>query len=204
MRFRFGVCAGVLGAALLTGSAANASVITSGPFPGAGNPYFSATDGAGTIPAGGQTAFMWTTGDYVETVHAKVTGSYLATSLTDTFTVQNYLGSGNNLTIDGLLNGIDVGSFTVLDSGYSGSDQTITFDPSFAPVLLSGPFTFEYVLENTIPTDGGSIAFLDGGQASISGTRIFDSVPEPFTLSLFGAGLAGAAALRRRKKKVQA
>jgi hypothetical protein len=30
------------------------------------------------------------------------------------------------------------------------------------------------------------------------------AVPEPFTLSLFGAGLAGAAALRRRKKAKQA
>jgi hypothetical protein len=30
------------------------------------------------------------------------------------------------------------------------------------------------------------------------------AVPEPITLSLFGAGLAGAAAMRRRKKKVQA
>lgn len=29
----------------------------------------------------------------------------------------------------------------------------------------------------------------------------FDPVPEPFTLSLFGAGLAGVTALRRRKKK---
>ena len=28
-----------------------------------------------------------------------------------------------------------------------------------------------------------------------------DAVPEPFTLSLFGAGVAGAAALRRRKAK---
>jgi hypothetical protein len=27
------------------------------------------------------------------------------------------------------------------------------------------------------------------------------AVPEPFTLSLFGAGLAGAAALRRRKQR---
>jgi hypothetical protein len=33
-------------------------------------------------------------------------------------------------------------------------------------------------------------------------TERVQNVPEPITLSLFGAGLAGAAALRRRKKKV--
>ena len=31
-----------------------------------------------------------------------------------------------------------------------------------------------------------------------------ESVPEPLTLSLFGAGLAGAAALRRRRKASKA
>jgi hypothetical protein len=33
--------------------------------------------------------------------------------------------------------------------------------------------------------------------------KVATPVPEPFTLSLFGAGLAGAAALRRRRKKTQ-
>ena len=32
------------------------------------------------------------------------------------------------------------------------------------------------------------------------GALIIQEVPEPITLTLFGAGLAGAAALRRRKK----
>ena len=35
------------------------------PFPTAGDAYCSATNGCGTIPAGGQTAFQWTTGDFV-------------------------------------------------------------------------------------------------------------------------------------------
>lgn len=30
------------------------------------------------------------------------------------------------------------------------------------------------------------------------------AVPEPLTMSIFGAGILGAAAMRRRKKKVQA
>jgi hypothetical protein len=34
---------------------------------------------------------------------------------------------------------------------------------------------------------------------NVSVTTIGREIPEPFTLSLFGAGLAGAVALRRRK-----
>jgi hypothetical protein len=46
---------------------------------------------------------------------------------------------------------------------------------------------------------GGQIRYITSGSAS-DPVR----VPEPLTLSLFGAGLAGAAAMRRRKKAKQA
>jgi PEP-CTERM motif len=46
---------------------------------------------------------------------------------------------------------------------------------------------------------GGQIRYLTSGSAS-DPVR----VPEPLTLSLFGTGLAGAAAMRRRKKAKQA
>ena len=35
------------------------------PFPTAGDSYCSATNGCGTIPAGGGTDFQWTAGDFV-------------------------------------------------------------------------------------------------------------------------------------------
>ena len=52
-----------------------------------------------------------------------------------------------------------------------------------------------------------------GGDSTVGADRPFEcayftidtsaatAVPEPFTLSLFGAGFAGAVAMRRRKKK---
>lgn len=40
------------------------------------------------------------------------------------------------------------------------------------------------------------------GTYAVTDASTNEAVPEPLTLSIFGAGLAGAAALRRRKKKV--
>ncbi|HET7086329.1 MAG TPA: PEP-CTERM sorting domain-containing protein [Rhizomicrobium sp.] len=182
----------------LSASGALAGVIASGPFPAKGDLYSSATNGSGTISAGGQSAFMWTAGDYVQSSGASVIGSYAATSFTDTFTINNLLGNGNVLTVDALLDGINIGSWTADDCGFCGSNQVINFTANFAPIVVSGPFTVEYVLANTIPGGGGSIAFLDGGDAALYGTAL--GVPEPFTLSIFGVGLAGAIVTRRRKK----
>jgi hypothetical protein len=195
---RLGLCIAVAAGFLGFVAAAQAGVIASGSFPTKGDQYSSATNGSGTIPAGGQSASMWTAGDFVETANASVIGSYAATSFTDTFTIQNFLGGGNNLTVDALLNGIDIGSWTADDCAFCGTDQVINFSANFTPIAVSGPFTVEYLLANTIPSGGGSIAFLDGGNASLFGTAT--SVPEPVTLSIFGIGLAGAAAMRRRKR----
>lgn len=178
-------------------ASAQADLITAGSFPASGDLYHSATNGDGALPAGGKTAYMWTAGDYVMPADAEVTGSALATSVTDIFTISNHLGA-TNLKIDGFLNGIDIGTFTVLACGFCGSDQIVNFSASFAPILLSGPFTFQYILQNTIADGDGSIAFEDGGEAAIFGTLV--GVPEPLTLSLFGAGLVGAAAMRRKRK----
>jgi hypothetical protein len=52
--------------------------------------------------------------------------------------------------------------------------------------------------DSTTFTGDNPTLYCDFGSLSCAGTQ---SVPEPVTLSLFGAGLAGAAALRRRKKK---
>ena len=198
---RLAVWLGALAFSLIGAVCAQAGVIASGTFPEVGDLYHSATNGDGSFTAGGQSAYMWTTGDYVASNgYTLPPGSYLATSLSNTFQINNVLGNGNSLLVDAYLDGNLIGSWTATDCGYCGTIETIVFNTNFAPILMSGPFTIEYELANTIPGGGGSIAILQGGQGSISGT-VLNSVPEPITVSLFGAGLAGTIAMRRRKKK---
>jgi len=67
------------------------------------------------------------------------------------------------------------------------------------PSSLAG-FVFETAFTNTTGVVGnpsGPIITINGGGGNVD----LLGVPEPLTLSVFGAGLAGAAALRRRKAK---
>jgi hypothetical protein len=60
-------------------------------------------------------------------------------------------------------------------------------------------FNFETAFTNTpgVVSQNGPIITIDGGGGNVDLIK----VPEPITLSVFGAGLVGAAALRRRKAK---
>jgi hypothetical protein len=86
---------------------------------------------------------------------------------------------------DGLT--LEIGGLTVIsDPGLS--NFTTTPDVYTGP---SGNFSFDLVYGET-----------NGAPAALGVALPFQSiVPEPLTLSIFGAGLAGVAALRRRRKK---
>jgi hypothetical protein len=79
----------------------------------------------------------------------------------------------------------------VAQSGDSGILESI--DGSFTSTAGGG---FDIRAINNIDAAGGN----DFALTNIS----VAAVPEPFTISLFGAGLVGVAAMRRRKKAVQA
>jgi hypothetical protein len=136
-----------------------------------------------------------------------------------------YPGNGNYVDLDGS-NG-SPGQLDTLTSFAAGS-YTLTFDLggnargdvdkttdislgswSTALTLASGsPYS---LYTYTFATTGGTLDFSDlpGGNGNIGNildnvtlATAVSTVPEPLTISLFGTGLAGAAALRRRKKKI--
>ena len=90
--------------------------------------------------------------------------------------------NNGNLMIGGTLNGVSVLAGTGM------YDFSVTFiDVRTSTVMLGGA-------QYTTPASGTLYGDLFQGTAS---------VPEPLTLSMFGAGLAGAAAFRRRRKTKQ-
>ncbi len=97
---------------------------------------------------------------------------------------------------------------TLKDTNLLFSSQTNVNNPNllvaFSNVALTGSNS-----SSAISTDGSlflnvtpAILGSSGGVSDPAPAAV--AVPEPVTLSLFGAGLAGAAALRRRKKRPEA
>jgi hypothetical protein len=187
----------VLAVCLASAIFANASDVPE-PFPTAGDNYCSATNGCGTLPAGGMTGFMWTTGDYVQSPIFN-TGQSSISSLSYDFMVYDILGGGgNNETVGYFVNGTEIGTITVPDCGYCGQNMEFSGTFSFGSVgEQGGGFQLEMILQNTIPSGGGSIAFDDGGSATLSGGA--GTTPEPGSIVLFGSGVIGLGGMLRRK-----
>lgn len=187
--------AGTLQVVLQGAGASPADTTVDVPFPTAGDSYCAAVNGCGTIPAGGQTTYMWTAGDWVESaIFTLPTNS--VTDLTANWTFQDYLGDGNTETWDVLVNDVLVAIAILPDCDFCGSYYTVTGTvtfPGIAPV--NGGYQIALVLENTIPGGEGSIAWTDGGTTGLS----YSGVPEPGSLALVGSGILLLAGLLRRK-----
>jgi hypothetical protein len=167
------------------------------PFPTAGDAYCSATDGCGTIPSGGGTAFQWTAGDFV-TSSIFVLATSSVTDLNANWLVQDFLGGGNTETWFVSVNGTNVAQVVVPDDAFNGDILNVTGTATFAGIApVGGGYQVELILQNTVPLGGGSVSWLDGGLTGLSFNN--STVPEPGSMVLFGSGVIGLAGLLRRK-----
>jgi hypothetical protein len=136
-------------------------------------------------PAGGPLSAL--TGTFQLTFDPTLSNAFTTTGITElslnlpvTSVGFQYNANANNgnLMIGGTLNGVNV------LAGTGAYDFSVTFiNVKSTPVMLGGA---QYT------TPASSTLYGDLFQGTVS-------VPEPLTLSMFGAGLAGAAVLRRRK-----
>jgi len=116
-------------------------------------------------------------------------------------------GGASPYLVTGITGFMDGNAITGLDS-FAGADQQlflgapnfdtggISFDAGgIAYNLTDYPDGLDRITNSSVdPSGGGTPTPLLLSDVTIS------AVPEPLTLSIFGAGLAGAAAMRRRKK----
>jgi len=167
------------------------------PFPTAGDAYCSATNGCGTIPAGGGTDFQWTAGDFV-TSSIFVLATNSVTDLTANWNFQDFLGGGNTETWYVYVNSVLVAQAVLPDDAYNGDILNVSGTVNFAGIgPVSGGYQVELVLQNTVPFGGGSVSWLDGGITGLSYN--VNPVPEPSSMLLLGSGVIGLAGLLRRK-----
>ncbi|MGD0200540.1 MAG: PEP-CTERM sorting domain-containing protein [Bryobacteraceae bacterium] len=171
------------------------------PFPTAGDPFTSATNGNGTIPSGGQTNFQWTTGDSVTSSVFIIPGSSV-TGLTENWQYQSYLQGGGSEAWNIYVNGVLVGAEVLNDCGSDcgGLDFGLTNTLSFAGIApAAGGYQIGLILQNTVPSGLGSVAWLDGGTTVLA---YASGVPEPSGLTALGlALLSGLAWVRRRGRR---
>jgi hypothetical protein len=172
----------------------NAVTTTFIPFPAAGNTFCSATSGCGTIPAGGETDYMWTAGDFVQSASFSLWNGPIV-GLSANWSYENFLGDGNAEVWYVYINNTPVAYFIAPDDNFNGDIFNVSGSVSFAPytVPLASSYTVSLVLQNTVPFGGGSVGFFDGGVTGIT------TVPEPGSLALLGSGVVGLAGYLRRK-----
>jgi hypothetical protein len=138
-------------------------------------------------------------------LYSQISGSNLPT-VTDAFgrgTLSGYVPAGDTLDFPG---GFPHGNpnNTTFTGSYSSQSATIP-SSQWSSYLGSSAVGVTFSLTDSATvgaTDGGGSSYRISGSASITGTVTIDyeTVPEPGTLSVLGAGLIGAGVMRRRKK----
>jgi len=185
------------GAASFTGTAGNVGLLISGigsPFlaePNMGSANIIARNNSGLLPSIVKV--------FVSETNLTATPDFLKFGFTN-----NHVSTGPIL-IEAYLNSCSGGlcGSTIGDDVFDTPALALVYNSSVAknsvgvamvtfPSTVTGPYSETLVYTVTLPR---------GGVANANFGAVGVNVPEPLTLSLFGAGLAGAAVIRRRRQK---
>jgi hypothetical protein len=150
--------------------------------------------------AGGSLAtpnHIWTTGDYWDQ-------SFSGTGITNTaamgvnvFVDDNTLAAADQVNLDVLLNGSNVGSFSILAGTTGNVAKSFTF--SSVAATAGQTFDIKFLETNTVPGGHGSVSMgLD--QRSWAELRPGTPTPEANTLALMGLGFLGLAGISLRRR----
>ncbi len=148
-------------------------------------------------------AFTVSQGDTIDATVTLDTAYSIPTSISYTNILQIFTGSSfpaENTAVSGTFTFYDLGSpVATFSYGSTTSGQLASYAANFPPT--NAGFTFDSFTNDTLITSLPTPATVDGSYFFYDLVSPATPAPEPITLSLFGAGLLGTAALRRRKKK---
>ena len=174
-----------------------------------GNVYMHSVDGTNGIPANGPAILAWTA-PAAGTISISGSIWYTQLGLGRSQDFLLFLGSAYNNSIGATTTGLYVpGTMTggaLLASGtvnqgngYDSQSSALAFSTALAPgqTLTGLPVTQGEVLSLVITPSAGSIATMSGVVMTVTESP----VPLPAGILLFGPGLVGLAAVRRRLKK---
>jgi hypothetical protein len=172
-----------------------------GPSGGCGVSTVSGTFSQGGVTFEAEDGSQWLdlTGDGCNTTEG--VAQTVTTTSGDKYQLSYWIGNttgggifGTTSTASVFLNGSATAAFT--DTNSTADSTGLNWEEFTHTFVAGSSTTLDFVNEDPGSDNSNgldNVVLLDEGPATIG-------VPEPLTLSLFGAGLAGAAAMRRRKK----
>ena len=147
---------------------------------------------------GHQSAPFFTNGDFFTEIFFTGQTSIQGFSY-DFFFIDNLGGnSGAKYENDIYINSVLVGSFSVADCGYCGTEMELKGSFNFAPIEGDGTYALSVVLASTVPQGDGNEIFLAPGSATLIDSG-GGTTPEPGSIFLLGSGIVGLAGWMRRK-----